>query len=360
MQVADALAYAHDQRILHRDIKPANLLLDIRGNVWVTDFGLAKDEDEQLTETGDVVGTFRFIAPERFKGRADARSDIYSLGLTLYEILTLRSCVATHDAFARNGPRKLLPPREIDPLVPRDLETIVLKAIAHEPQQRYARAEEMADDLRRFLAERPIRARRTSWLETFWMSCRRNPVLAVTALAAAVLLMVSCLGLAFSHVLRGQRDIAVRAEESARAHEHLAKAASLIVSARPERRWRALEEIGHAVKLRSRSSVREGLRDEAITALSTTDVRVDLLKWADVLTADTMDPGDAAKIPMNTAMTRDLRQVAISVPRRNRIFVVDVRERRRIADFPLPDLNPYLQFSTSATFLIARPMVGQD
>jgi eukaryotic-like serine/threonine-protein kinase len=140
MQVADALAYAHDQRILHRDIKPGNLLLDIRGNVWVTDFGLAKTEDDGITETGDIVGTYRFIAPERFKGAADARSDIYSLGLTLYELLTLRSCVPTQDAFARHGPRKLLPPRMIDPLVPRDLETVVLKAIAHEPKQRYENA----------------------------------------------------------------------------------------------------------------------------------------------------------------------------------------------------------------------------
>ena len=213
MQVADALAYAHDQRILHRDIKPANLLLDIRGNVWVTDFGLAKDEDEKLTDTKDVVGTFRYMAPERFHGHTDARSDIYSLGLTLYELLTLRSCRATQEAFAQHGPRKLPPPRVIDPCVPRDLETIVLKATAHEPQNRYPRAEHMADDLRRFLAERPILARRTSWLESAWMSCRRNPMLAVTMLVAVVLLIVSVLGLTFIQILRGQLGLAVHAGE---------------------------------------------------------------------------------------------------------------------------------------------------
>src|SRR5262249_56280955 len=90
-QVAEALAYAHGQRVLHRDIKPSNLLLDTRGNVWVADFGLAKaSEGEDLTHTGDVVGTLRYLAPERLRGQSDPRGDVYSLGLTLYELLTLR------------------------------------------------------------------------------------------------------------------------------------------------------------------------------------------------------------------------------------------------------------------------------
>src|SRR5262249_9091743 len=91
VQVAEALAYAHQQRLLHRDIKPANLLLDTQSIVWITDFGLAKAEGtEELTTQGDIVGTLRYMAPERFQGRADPRSDVYSLGLTLYEMLTLR------------------------------------------------------------------------------------------------------------------------------------------------------------------------------------------------------------------------------------------------------------------------------
>ena len=90
-EVAEALAYAHGRGVLHRDIKPSNLLLDARGTAWVTDFGLAKFEGgEDLTETGDVVGTLRYMAPERFDGRSDARCDIYALGVTLYEMLALR------------------------------------------------------------------------------------------------------------------------------------------------------------------------------------------------------------------------------------------------------------------------------
>jgi serine/threonine protein kinase len=128
VQVAGALAYAHQQGILHRDIKPANLLLDPQGTVWVTDFGLAKMEDQQnLTHTGDLVGTLRYMAPEVFSGKADARSEVYALGLTLYELLALRP------AFDATDRRQLVkkvttsePPRvdQLIPEVPRDLVTI--------------------------------------------------------------------------------------------------------------------------------------------------------------------------------------------------------------------------------------------
>jgi WD40 repeat protein/serine/threonine protein kinase len=195
VQVADALAYAHRQGILHRDIKPSNLLLDQQGTVWVTDFGLAKAEGaDDLTHTGDIVGTIRFMAPERFDGRSLPQSDVYSLGLTLYEMLTLHP--AFHDTNRARLIEKVLheppvPPRKLDPHIPRDLETIVLKCLAKDAAGRYATAEELAEDLRRFLADQTIRARRAGWVERLRRWCRRNPALAAVGGLAASLLVVT-------------------------------------------------------------------------------------------------------------------------------------------------------------------------
>lgn len=210
MQVAEALAYAHSQGVLHRDIKPSNLLLDLHGVVWVTDFGLAKASDsDDLTQTGDIVGTVRYMAPERFNGHADGRSDVYALGLTLYEFLTLRP------AFDGSDRQKLVrqvmeeepvAPRKVAPAIPRDLETIVLKAIARDPAQRYAKALDFAEDLQRFIDDQPIQARRITQVERFWRWCRRNPVLA--GLGAGLLLaLLVVTGLALRSA-RDQSDLA--------------------------------------------------------------------------------------------------------------------------------------------------------
>jgi hypothetical protein len=195
MQVADALAHAASQGVLHRDIKPSNLLLDDTGNVWVTDFGLAKaaSDSDDLTHTGDVVGTMRYMAPERFNGQGDLRSDVYSLGLTLYELLALRP------AFDEADRNKLVKqvmhdepvrPRKLNPAVPRDLETVVLKAIARDPAHRYQTPAEMAEDLKRFVEDRPVRARRVSDTEKLWRWCRRNP-LPASLLAGMVLVFLA-------------------------------------------------------------------------------------------------------------------------------------------------------------------------
>jgi serine/threonine protein kinase len=179
LQVAEALAYAHRQGVLHRDIKPSNLLLDAEGTVWVTDFGLAKPLDaDELTSTGEVPGTIRYMAPERFTGRCDERSDLYSLGLTLYELAALRPAYEASDGYEllermrREDPPPL---RKLDPRFPRDLETIVHKAMATDPAWRYAAAPELAADLRRFLERRPIAARRASPPERVLRWCRRSP-----------------------------------------------------------------------------------------------------------------------------------------------------------------------------------------
>jgi WD40 repeat protein/serine/threonine protein kinase len=205
MQVADALAHASSQGVLHRDIKPSNLLLDDTGNVWVTDFGLAKaaSDSDNLTHTGDIVGTLRYMAPERFNGQGDLRSDVYSLGLTLYELLALRPAFDEAD---RNKLVKQMMhdepvrPRKLNPAVSRDLETVVLKAIARDPAHRYQTPIEMADDLKRFVEDRPVKARRVSETEKFLRWCRRNPALAGALAAAVLLFWVAFAGITWNYV----------------------------------------------------------------------------------------------------------------------------------------------------------------
>ena len=162
--MADALAYAHGRGVLHRDIKPSNLLLDARGTAWVTDFGLAKFEGgEDLTASGDVVGTLRYMAPERFDSRSDGRCDTYALGVTLYEMLALRPAFDDRDR-ARLIRRILhhepTPLRKLDPRISLDLATVVHKAMAREPADRFATAAELAAELRRVAANQPIKSRR--------------------------------------------------------------------------------------------------------------------------------------------------------------------------------------------------------
>jgi serine/threonine protein kinase len=191
IQAAEALAFAHDQGVLHRDIKPANLLLDATGKVWLVDFGLARLADDlSITSTGDLPGTLRYLAPECLDNDGDARSDVYSLGLTLYELLLGRP------GFAETNRVRLLrqihdgipeAPRKIDPSFPPDLETILLKSIAREPERRYKSAHEFAEDLARFLDGRPILARRVGVLEQMSRWLRRNPAVAALSLTSLIL-----------------------------------------------------------------------------------------------------------------------------------------------------------------------------
>jgi serine/threonine protein kinase len=196
IQVAQALDCAHAEGILHRDIKPSNLLLDMQANVWVTDFGLAKSQNTDLTDTGDIVGTLRYMAPERFRGWSDPRSDVYGLGITLYEMLVFRPAFDSADRveLIRRATHDAPPlPRSIDPAVPRELETVVLKAISKEPGERYQTAGELADDLQRFLDDKPVRARRAGVIEHSIRWYRRNRLVASLS---CLLIMALVLGLA--------------------------------------------------------------------------------------------------------------------------------------------------------------------
>ena len=199
IQAADALQYAHDKDVVHRDVKPSNLILDEQGGLWVADFGLAYVNTEQsLTMTGDLVGTLRYMSPEQAAGdRAglDHRTDIYSLGITAYELLAGQPAFAGNDRqslFREIEERDPIAPRSVRAKIPVDLETIVLKAIRKDPDDRYATMSEFKTDLQSYLDDQPILARRASVVRRARRWCRQNPLAAM--LAATVLLLVTVAG----------------------------------------------------------------------------------------------------------------------------------------------------------------------
>ncbi|HEY7312916.1 MAG TPA: serine/threonine-protein kinase, partial [Gemmataceae bacterium] len=218
-QAAEALEYAHSVGIVHRDVKPANLMVDSQGKLWVTDFGLARTAgDSGLTMTGDLLGTLRYMSPEQAlakHGLVDHRTDVYSLGVTLYELLTLQPAVDGKDRqeiLKRIAFEEPAAPRSLNRAVPTELETIVLKAMAKEPAERYATAKELADDLRRFLDDKPVLARRPSLMQRARRWARRNRSL-VGSLAAGLLLAAVALG---GSVGWAVRDRAARQDEAER------------------------------------------------------------------------------------------------------------------------------------------------
>ncbi len=219
-QTARALHFAHVRGIVHRDIKPSNLLIDRQGNLWVTDFGLARIQDGlSVTTDGNIVGTARYMSPEQAQGKShlvDHRTDIYSLGITLYEMLTLTYAFDGPDrwqlmaAIQNSTPR---PPRSISPAIPVDLETIVLKSIAQAKEDRYDSAADMADDLHRFLNGQPIEARRPSMLDRAgkWAVRRKK----IVAASLAAMTVVTTLAILASAIVIQQRDRAERFSKSA-------------------------------------------------------------------------------------------------------------------------------------------------
>jgi serine/threonine protein kinase/Flp pilus assembly protein TadD len=224
-QIADALDHAHQAGIIHRDVKPSNLLLDTSGKLWITDFGLAHCQSEaSLTATGDLVGTLRYMSPEQARGGrtpVDARADIYSLGATLYELLTLRSVIDGKDReeiLSKIASEEPSAPRRHNRAIPRDLEIIVQTALAKAPVERYASAQELADDLRRFLDDRPIRARPPSVAQRLRKWVKRHRSLAVTA----GLFLVSLVLLAAFFLIRMEQRRAV-AVDAATVHIHRAE-----------------------------------------------------------------------------------------------------------------------------------------
>jgi serine/threonine protein kinase/WD40 repeat protein len=362
LQVTSALAYAHSQGILHRDIKPSNLLLDAHGTVWVTDFGLAKAEGaDDLTHTGDFLGTLSFMAPERFRGWSDPRSDIYSLGITLYQLATLKP--AFTDVDRGRLVRKVMTeeparPRRVEPTVPRDLETIILKAIDKEPSRRYQKADDFAEDLRAFLADKPIRARRASLPERCWRWCRRNRAASVLGTIAAIFLVVACASLFVAHW-------AERAGREALYWRYLSQARALGWSGKPGQAFSCLETLRKAAETLSRLDLAQDerkrrvceIRNETIASETRADLR--LLEDRDDLSTFGLASG-AGKVPGPGGeleildLDAGLERLAVSEPS-GTIHIVRRRDRAVLATLPGRGfIARHAFFSPDETQLVAQ------
>ncbi len=276
-RVAEALEYAHQQGIVHRDVKPSNLMMDADGRPLLADFGLALQTDAgaTLTRHGDILGTPAYMSPEQARGgshKVDARTDVYSLGVILYELLAGRlpfqggGSSALHQVL-HEEPRS---PRTLNAHVPLDLETICQKAMAKEPGRRYQSARDLADDLRNYLEHRPIRARRIGPGGRLARWCRRQPALAGTLIAAA-LLIAGVAAFSFQRIVRERdRYRAERDRAEANAYRALLGEARAQVKARETGWWwKVMDNLREAGRLAVPARDPAALRELAIQCLGT-------------------------------------------------------------------------------------------
>ncbi len=220
-QIADALDHIHCQGIVHRDIKPSNILLDENGTAWLTDWGLVKSGFSELTQTGDLFGSLPYMSPERFKGQSDAQSDIYSLGATLYELLTLRRMFEVKDhpqlisTIIHDHPPA---PSEVVDGVDKDFDNVVMKAIEKEPALRYSTAVQFSTDLRNIIVGRPVSVRKLSVVENLMRWCRNNPAKAGLTMGLVLTLMLATVTISALMAIH-QKNAAELAREGERKSE---------------------------------------------------------------------------------------------------------------------------------------------
>ena len=269
-RLARAMHHAHEHGVIHRDLKPANVLLTPEGGPKISDFGLAKrlEDDSGHTQSGTIIGTPSYMAPEQAAGRAKEvgpAADVYALGAVLYELLAGRapfrgaSFLETVEQVRTQEP---VPPTQFQPQVPRDLETVCLKCLQKEPRQRYASALDLADDLGRFLAGEPVRARPVSAAGRLWRWCRRNPRTA--ALSAAVVLLLAAIALTSSALawrLKKEKDATEQARELADRNARAAQenAAAADAQRRVAERNAQLAKDQHAEAVREMATLVEKL-----------------------------------------------------------------------------------------------------
>jgi serine/threonine protein kinase len=294
VQAAEALEHAHEMGVVHRDVKPANLLVDEQNNLWITDFGLAQlGASAGLTMTGDLLGTLRYMSPEQAlakRGLVDQRTDIYALGATLYELAALQPLFTGRDReellrqIAFEEPR---PPRRLNPAIPADLETILLKATTKDPAGRYATAQELADDLHRFLEDKPILARRPTLTQRAAKLARRHRAVLTTTVAMALI------GLAVSTFLfwRGKSNTESQKTQTIQQRELARDAADAMY--RQMQKWLAYEPQLEDVQQESlktalrfynefaneRGDGPEARHKAALAAYRVGDIHLNLAKW---------------------------------------------------------------------------------
>ncbi|QEH36141.1 Serine/threonine-protein kinase PknB [Aquisphaera giovannonii] len=348
LQAAEALGHAHHHGVIHRDVKPSNLLIDAQGNIWVTDFGLARRlADPGMTHHDSLLGTPRYMSPEQARtGRIDARTDVYSLGATLYELLTLRPPFdgsSAAELLDQIGGRDPIHPRQLNRRVPLDLETIVLKTLAKRPGDRYAGAAALAEDLARFLNNEPVKARRISPIGRAWRVARRHPgITTVTAVASAAVLAIATY--AYVRIL-AERDEARRAgkatevalgekkeeAEKARAAARWAlsaNAANLLVSDLPDRRSKGLDLLR---KMGDPAAAVAADREPALTASKLREQAVEFLMLRDVEAMPSFPTGFSRGIELGpgasvlASLSEDGAEISLwNVAQRQRFASIDL------------------------------------
>ena len=337
--LSDAIQMAHSHGVLHRDLKPANILFDEVGRAYLSDFGIAKQlaadpAGLDLTKSATLLGTPNYLPPEWAAGTARSPTtagDVYGVGAILYQLLTgdpPHQANQLTTLLRQIADQPVTPPRQVDPTVPRDLEIICLKALARDPDHRYLSAHEMAEDLRLWLAGRPIRARPASRMERVWRWSRRNPLPASLAALLATALTVG--GTVLWKSLQTSRH---NLQSSL-----VAQASALREIGRLGNRTQAINALEHAIRLRPSGDARV----ELISALAMTDLRE----------SQRFSYGTGSRVHTDAAFTR-----YTFLDHQGRITVRQLQDQSVLSTIPgdIVDPESYGPLSPDGRFLCLRP-----